>query len=590
MTRSVPALVLLSLLAHPCESPAKPLAGKKPNVIIVLTDDQGYGDLSCHGNPILKTPNLDRLHAQSVRLTDYHVCPMCSPTRGQLLTGVDCLRNGAANVCGGRDLLRPGLPTLPEAFRAGGYKTGQFGKWHLGNTAPNLPNDKGFDEALYLPGWGITGVEDVWNNDLFNGRYRHNGVLLPTRGYCTDVFLDAAMGWIKERAAKGEPFFCYLATNAPHGPHWVPDKYKALYPGKGQPSAFYGMIANLDENVGRLEQFLDKSGLRDDTILVFFHDNGGTNGVKLYNAGMRGGKMTYYEGGHRAACFVRWPGGGLKPRDLGGLTQVQDLFPTLIDLCGIAAPAAAKFDGISLAAALRGTAAVPDRTLVVQYGDPCDGPYPEMKLAKFHCAVMRGRWRLVHGKELYDLSSDPGQASDVAARHPDVVKALRDHYQRWWAGVEPLTRDHVPVVVGADQGVPVVMTPNDWAGVCCDDMIDVRLARRANGPWHVTAARAGEYLVALRRWPREADAAITAGVPEWKGVDGELAAGKALPIAKARLKVGDIDEARPVRPGDKEVVFSVRLPAGVKLRLQTWFYNADGQELCGAYFTEIKRK
>jgi hypothetical protein len=203
---------------------------------------------------------------------------------------------------------------------------------------------------------------------------------------------------------------------------------------------------------------------------------------------------------------------------------------------------------------------------------------------------MRGRWRLVHGTELYDLSSDPGQASNIAAKHPGVVKELRDHYEKWWAGVEPLTRDYVPVVVGAEQGVPVVMSPNDWAGVCCDDMIDVRLAKRANGPWHVTAARAGEYTVALRRWPREADAAITAGVPEWKGVKGDLAAGKALPIAKARLKVGDIDETRPVGPADKEVVFSARLPGGVKLQLQTWFYDADGRELCGAYFTEITRK
>src|SRR5688500_774681 len=167
-------VVLLMVVDAPVVAAA---AGERPNVIIVITDDQGYGDLSCHGNPVLKTPNLDRLHSESVRLTDFHVAPMCTPTRGQLLTGMDALRNGASSVSAGRSFIRPGLPTLPEAFAAGGYKTALFGKWHLGDSYPNLPHYKGFQEAVYHLGWGITSMADTWENDLFDGRFFHNGQL-----------------------------------------------------------------------------------------------------------------------------------------------------------------------------------------------------------------------------------------------------------------------------------------------------------------------------------------------------------------------------------------------------------------------------
>src|SRR3954468_9233871 len=166
---------------------------KRPNIVVVLSDDQGYGDFSCHGNPILKTPNLDRLHSQSVRLTDFHVAPMCTPTRGQLMSGRDALRNGATSVCAGRSFLRPGIPTLAELLHGLGYRTGLFGKWHLGDNYPNLPNQKGFDEALYHLGWGITSMADRWCNDYFDGTFRHNGKLVPTKGYCTDVWFDHAL-------------------------------------------------------------------------------------------------------------------------------------------------------------------------------------------------------------------------------------------------------------------------------------------------------------------------------------------------------------------------------------------------------------
>jgi arylsulfatase len=575
---------LLSLIAALSAIPA---IAAQPNVIVMLTDDQGYGDLSCHGNPVLKTPNLDRLHAESVRLTDFHVAPMCTPTRGQLLSGMDALKNGASSVSAGRSFIRPGIPTLPEAFAAAGYKTALFGKWHLGDSYPNLPQYKGFQEAVYHLGWGITSMADTWQNDLFDGRFFHNGQLKKYPGYCTDVFFDLGMAWMKERATNKEPFFLYLPTNAPHGPHWVPAKYREQYKGKG-PAAFFGMLANIDENVGRLEKFLAETGLKDDTIVVFFNDNGATAGGKSFNAGMRGQKTTYYDGGHRAACFVRWPNGGLgKPRDVGELTQVQDLFPTLLDLCGIEKPKTAKFDGTSLAGLLKGTQdQLPDRTLVVQYGEQPGG----QKLAKDRACVLWKKWRLVHGTELYDLAADPGQKSNVAEKLPDVMKKLKDHYEAWWRQVEPLTEEFVPVVVGADEQNPVTMTSADWAKVYCDNMNNLRTGVNKNGRWHIQAAKDGEYEIALRRWPKEADAALAAGVPAFKAVEGGLPAGKALPVAKVRLKVADLDESRAVAVTDKEAVFMVRLKAGEKLPMQSWLYDADGKELCGAYFAYVRRK
>ncbi len=566
---------------------AEPKTTARPNVIILLTDDQGYGDLSCHGNPVLKTPNLDKLHSQSVRLTDFHVAPMCTPTRGQLLTGMDALRNGASSVSAGRSFVRRGIPTMAETFAAGGYKTALFGKWHLGDSYPNLPHYRGFHEAVYHLGWGITAMADVWQNDLFDGWFRHNGVLKQYKGHCTDVFFDLSINWIKERQKKNEPFFLYLPTNAPHGPHWVPEKYKKPYEGKG-PAAFFGMIAQIDENLGRLDAVLRDTGLADNTIVIFMNDNGGTAGVRTFNAGMRAGKTQYYDGGHRAACFVRWPAGGLrKPGDLDQLTHVQDILPTLIDLCGLKTPQGAKFDGVSLAGLLKGTTdTLPDRILVVQYGEQPNGA----KLEKGKCAVMWNKWRLVHATELYDLKTDPAQEKNVADQHPEVFKKLRDHYQKWWKEVEPLVDNFEPVSIGADQENPVTLSSADWARVYCDNMGDLRRGRPSNGPWHVLVEKDGTYEIELRRWPKEADAAIAAAVPAFKAVDGGLPEGKALPIAKMRLKIGDLDESKAVGPKDKGVTFTVTLKAGAKLPMQSWCYDADGKELCGAYFAYVRRK
>ena len=546
----------------------------RPNVILVLTDDQGYGDFSCHGNPVLRTPNLDRLHGQSLRLTDFHAAPMCTPTRGQLMSGLDALRNRARHVCGGLTMLRTDVPTMADVFKAGGYRTGLFGKWHLGDGYPYLPQYRGFREVVHHRSWGITSAADFWGNDYFDDTYLHNGKPQKYEGYCNDVWFREAMKWIKTCAARGEPFFCYLPTNVPHGPLFVPPQYAEPYKKQGVPANFFGMIANLDENMGRLMAMLDETHLADNTILIFMTDNGGTAGVKTFNAGMRDRKTSLYDGGHRVPCFIRWPAGKLRePGDIDELATCQDLLPTLIDLCGLKTPAKAQFDGVSLAALLRDSQThLSDRMIVVQY---------HIEIPKWNATVMWNKWRLVKGEELYDIALDPGQKTNVAGEHPDIVRAMREHYERWWAQVEPIAKEPCRVHIGSDRENPARLTCADWYMVYADNF--GHLQQNVNSYWNLQVERPGDYRFTLTRWPPEADAALDVALT---GPTGE---GKALPIAKARLKITEFDESKSVAPGDKSVTFAVRLKAG-KTRLQTWFYDAAGNELCGAFYVTATRR
>ncbi len=552
------------------ESPA----ARRPNVIFVLTDDQGYGDLSCHGNPVLRTPNIDRLYGQSLRLTDFHAAPMCTPTRGQLMSGLDALRNRARHVCGGLTMLRTDVPTMADIFAAGGYRTGLFGKWHLGDSYPYLPQYRGFQEVVHHKSWGITSAADRWGNDYFDDTYYHNGKLQKYEDYCNDVWFREAMKWIKTCAARNEPFFCYLPTNVPHAPLLVPPQYAEPYKKRGVPANFFGMIANVDENMGRLMAMLDETGLADNTILIFMTDNGGTAGVKTFNAGMRDGKTSLYDGGHRVPCFIRWPAGKLREAgDINELTTCQDLLPTLIDLCGLKTPAGTRFDGTSLAGLLRGSQTpLRDRMIVVQY---------HIEIPKWNATVMWKKWRLVKGEDLYDIASDPAQKVNIADQHPEVVRAMREHYERWWAEVEPIAKEPCRVHIGSDKENPVALTCADWHMVYADNF--GHLQQNINSYWNLLVERDGNYRFTLTRWPPEADATLDAALT---GPRGE---GKALPIAKARLKINESDESKPVAPGDKSVEFTLPLKAG-KTRLQTWFYDATGKELCGAFYVTAHRQ
>lgn len=553
-----------------------------PNVIFILTDDQGYGDLSCHGSPIIRTPCLDTLHKESVRFTDFHVAPMCTPTRGELLTGLYALRNGATSVSSGRTLLDPSLPTMADIFTANGYRTGHFGKWHLGDNHPYQPQDRGFQETIHHPAWGITSAPDYFGNDYFDDSFRHNGVIEPFEGYCTDVWFEQATKWIEKQGDR--PFFAYIATNAPHTPHWVPDEYRQPYLDQVDytVASFYGMIANIDENVGKLDAFLTERGLRDNTILLFMADNGTATGENVYNAGMRGKKTSLYEGGHRVPFFIRWPNGQLgKPRDIPDTAHGIDFLPTAIELCGLDIPKDVTFDGVSLAGRLLREEPIDDRMLLVQYGTA-------QRTRKGNATVLWNRWRLVDSEELYQLDEDPGQASNVADEHPDVVEKMRARYETWWGELGENLDVYHSIPIGTESENPARLSSCEWIGVYCDNPKAIRGCVMDSGPWQLHVSRSGTYDVTLRRWPEESGLAISDPAPVMEGVDGTLPEGKALPVVRAWIGIGDVEREVDVGSDDRAVTFRIDLSEG-PTTLQTWWIDKDGNRLAGAYYATVER-
>ncbi len=421
-----------------------------PNIVLILTDDQGYGDLSCHGNPVLKTPNLDRLHAEGVRFTEFHVSPTCAPTRCSLLTGRHEFKSGVTHTILERERMSLKATTLAQVLKSAGYTTGVFGKWHLGDEPERWPDKRGFDE-MFIHGAGGIGQTyagscgDAPGNTYFSPAILHNGKFEKTAGYCTDVFFGQATRWIDSVKGK-RPFFAYIPTNAAHMPLQVPKEYEQRYAGKvpAQAAKFFGMIANIDDNVGHLLAKLKQWGIERDTLVIFMTDNGGTAGLRVWNAGLRGGKGTPWQGGTRAASFWRWPG-TLQPADVQRLAAHIDVFPTLVELAGAKVPrdVAAKFDGRSLTPLLRNPHAPwADRYLVTHLGRWPKGKARESKYSM--CSVRNSRYSLVcttrDGSkkwELFDLQSDPGQKNDLAAQRPEVVKELEAAYDRWWQEVLP---------------------------------------------------------------------------------------------------------------------------------------------------------
>jgi len=563
----------LSILLS-CSSISRTTAAqrKQPNVVLVMTDDQGYGDLGCHGNPVIQTPNLDRLYTRSVRLTDFHVGPTCSPTRAALMTGRYCNRTGVWHTIMGRSILRKDEVTMGDVFSAGGYRTGIFGKWHLGDNYPSRPQDRGFGEVLINGGGGVSQGHDYWGNDYFDDTYFHNGRPEKFKGYCTDVWFDEAMKFIE--ANRNRPFFCYIPTNAPHGPYNIAEEYYKPYIEKGlreQQARFYGMITNIDDNMARLMSHLKKLDLEENTILIFMTDNGTSGGD---SGGMRGKKGSEYEGGHRVPFFIHWPGGGLTGgTDIDRLTAHLDILPTLIELCGLKKPQGLKFDGDSIAPLLTGREQNwPDRTLITD-SQRIENPEKWRK-----SAVMTDRWRLVNGTELYDIKADPAQKSDIADGHPQVVAKLREAYEDWWADVSKRFDEYCEIIIGSDMQNPTRLMSHDWHTPEVPwSQSSVRSGMQANGFWAVEIERDGSYAFELRRWPKELDAPIN------EAADG----GKAITATKARLKIADVDVTKPVPTDAHGVTFKVGLKAG-KTRLQTWFTDDQGTSL-GAYYVYAKR-
>jgi len=436
-------------------------ATRRPNIIYVMTDDQGYGDIAAHGNAIISTPNLDRLHAQSVRLTEFHASPTCSPTRAALMTGRHEFRSGVTHTIHERERLALSATTLPQLLKTAGYASGIFGKWHLGDEDAYQPGKRGFDRVFIHGGGGIGqsfpgSCGDAPGNTYSNPVIRSDGTFVKTKGYCTDVFFDAALDWIDHCRKEGKPFFCYVTPNAPHGPLDCPPGSDTPYlekleaAGSTDPkqraniAKFYGMIENIDTNIGKLLEKLDEWGLANDTLVVFTTDNGTATGAPIFTAGMRGMKGTPYRGGTRTPSFWRWPGTLPAGVDVPAVTAHIDVLPTLCEVAGVEIPAdvAAKVEGRSLVPLLRnGPAAWPERPLFTHVGRWDKGQAAGS--AYRQCRIRMGTWSLVNEKntatgwELYDISADPGEANDLAKRHPDVVARLAAEYDRWWQGVQP---------------------------------------------------------------------------------------------------------------------------------------------------------
>lgn len=445
--RTLPAMMLaLALLDMSWATP--------PNIIFLLTDDQGYGDISAHGNPVLKTPTLDRLHRESVRLTDFHVSPTCAPTRSALLTGRHEFKNGITHTILERERLTLGAITLPQVLKRAGYVTGIFGKWHLGDEEDRRPNRRGFDEMFVHGGGGIGqtypgSCGDAPGNTYFDPAILHNDRFVKTRGFCTDVFYSRAIEWIDAQRKAGRRFFAYIPTNAPHAPYTAKPEDAALFADKvpnDNVANFFGMIHNIDENIGRLLAKLDEWGIANETLVVFMNDNGGTAGTQVFNAGMRGGKGTAWIGGTRAASFWRWPG-TLQPADASALAAHIDFFPTIAELADVALDDAAKrqIEGRSLAPILKNPSSPwPDRTLFTHLGRWPRGTRPDEWKFKM-CSVRNSRWHMVSAAggvepkwELFDVRSDPDESDNLAGQHPDVIKDLAAAYDRWWLDITPM--------------------------------------------------------------------------------------------------------------------------------------------------------
>jgi arylsulfatase A-like enzyme len=481
----------------------------------------------------------------------------------------------------GRSIVARDETMIPKLLGEAGYATAMFGKWHLGDNYPFRPEDRGFQRVVRHGGGGVQQTPDYWGNDYFADSYWADGVPTKYERYCTDVWFDEALAFIETN--QDRPFFAYIATNAPHGPFLVDEKYSKPYADKGVPSPmaeFYGMIENIDENLGRLDAKLAELGLRENTVLIFMTDNGTAAGVGSprrpapegawpgFNAGMRGQKGSEYEGGHRVPFFVRWPAGGLgEARDVPALAAHVDVLPTLAEIARANAPAELDVDGMSLLPLLRGQGEQPERTLAV-HSQRIDFPERWRK-----SAVMTQQWRLINGEELYDVQADPEQERDVAADYPDVKANLREAYGQWWEHIDDRFEDYVRIPIGEKED-PVRITAHDWHpadgadGSVPWNQPAIMKNPVTNGYWMIDVAEAGKYELELFQWDKPA--------------------GKTLDAAAARVTVGEVQGEAQVPAGATSVKIEMDLPKG-PAKMQTWLRDAKGVER-GAFFVYAAKK
>ncbi len=512
ITKPLGSLLIMApatICAATTATAATPAADKKPlNVIFILTDDVGYGDVGYTGNPIVQTPAMNQLHSESICFDNFHTGTTSAPTRSGIMTGVDGNYTGVWHTIAGRSILDPDLYTLGDLFKDNGYATAMYGKWHLGDNYPYRPIDRGFDDVLYHKGGAITQLPDYWDNTYFDDTYfRNRDVPEKQTGYCTDVFVGEAERFATENRDK--PFFIYLALNAAHGPFNVDSKYTDLYKDQVEDrrARIYGMITNIDENIARLRQTLKEQGLDKNTVIILFGDNGGNVPIvskedsfadesKGYNAGLRGKKGLPYEGGHLQAMLMHIPTmkGGVTDSEL---RMCYDFMPTFMDLCNLKPSREVALDGISLLSK-KGTKG---RVTVI------DTQRAEYLIEGKLSCVLQDDWRLINGTELYDMSKDRGQKVDLAAQYPEVVERLAAEYKRWWGKISEVAeiRHSIPFTTDV-KGESVVLNSHDVHMV--NDVFPVmthngvRAGRKTSkvGFWSIEVTESGTYDFELYRW------------------------------------------------------------------------------------------
>ena len=502
-------------------------AQSQPNVVIIMTDDQGWGDFGHHGNPVLETPALDQLARQSARLTEFYVHPVCTPTRAALMTGRYPQRTRAFDTWVGRAMLDPAEVTIAELMGEAGWATGIFGKWHLGDCYPMRAMDQGFDEALVIRGGGIGQPADPEGGE---GKYTdpvlfHNGKRVESKGYCTDVYFDAGIKWMRQQHAAKKPFFMYLPTNAPHGPfHDVPMDLYQKYLDKDLAAAFvqpdighalpekfdrdklariFAMIENVDQNVAKLDKVLNELEIAENTIVIFMDDNGPN--TRRAVGGRLGMKASVFEGGVRSPLWVRWPA-KLAAKDVAGTVGANiDVLPTILDACGIEVAAELSLDGRSLLPALTGDGATKARKhpLIIQAHRGDVG-------VRYHNFLLRtAEWKMVNssgfGRELasvepnfklFNMRTDSLELNDVAAEHPQVIAELQKQYNAWFDDVSttrPNNYSPPPIIIGHDASPDVTLTRQDWR-----KLRGAGWSKDSQGQWLVNVIHRGPYEVRIR--------------------------------------------------------------------------------------------
>ncbi len=582
---------LIACNSKPTSEGKEPSAPTKPNVIIILTDDQGYGDLGVHGNPWMKTPHLDAFASNAVEATNFHVGTTCTPTRAGIMTGRNANRNGSWHTIAGCSILNEDEQTMASVFNQNGYATSMFGKWHLGDNYPYRPHDRGFQEAFYCKGGGVWQSPDYWLNDYFDDTYFRNGEPEKVYGYCTDVWFDETIKYIE--AHKEEPFLLYLALNAAHGPFNVPEKYMAMYedtPLTPTQKRFYGMVTNIDENFGRLQEYLNSSGLDENTILIFTSDNGTAGGITRngigYNAGLKGVKGSNYDGGHRVPFFIRWPKGGLKDgRKVHDLLAHVDLLPTLTQMAGIDFNPASPLDGENVQPIIQGTAEDSVRMLVI---DTQRNQWPEK--GRNSC-VMSTNWRLVNGNELYHFKNDPGQQNDIAEAHPDQVAKMKKFYDEWWATTEGDWK-YSPLVIGNENENPTMITVHDMHSEENLPWNQVMVRKAEHNPigfYTLNVQQEGNYDFKLMRYPLESNLALNASaaeIPAQKSVDG-FPKGRKVNVTKAFVKIDEKVYTTEVDQNATYAQLAIALSAGDS-QLSTWFELENGDKI-PVYYNLVER-